>query len=452
MTSEKDNNIKELESLKGVLNKSEQNLKVLVVTSTEELNRTNSSWDSKIKELRSEKDSSISELTSLKALYSKLEVDTKSTESDLKAEHNKSNSSWESKVNGLMGVQNRTNEELDTLKLSLTKAQEDGKSAELKLIGELSNTNSLWEAKVKALDEELRGTQDSSTSELISLKALYRKLEADTKSTEADLKEKLSKSNSSWESKIQGLSHSNSSASNQLSNANSELHTLRVRIKDANTKFFNSNMEWTKKLKNLENLHNKDRDALAQKMKTLEIERGKLNDSSSSNKELISLRAELNECKNKWENKAEELKNSQRIETKEVEVEQIDTTVKVTKIDRKSNHNVKGMRRQRKTKKNLIHEEEEVMVVKSAEKDNLQLVKGIGKVLEKVLNDLGIYRFEQIVSWTKDEIVKIDEAIAFPGRIEREEWVKQAKQLAIGEITEFSERVKKGDVPTSKDK
>jgi NADH-quinone oxidoreductase subunit E len=34
----------------------------------------------------------------------------------------------------------------------------------------------------------------------------------------------------------------------------------------------------------------------------------------------------------------------------------------------------------------------------------------------------------------------------FKGRIERDNWVEQAKQLAEGDDTEFSQRAKKGDV------
>jgi len=86
----------------------------------------------------------------------------------------------------------------------------------------------------------------------------------------------------------------------------------------------------------------------------------------------------------------------------------------------------------------------------AVEKDNLRLIKGIGKVLEKTLNSLGIYKFEQIASWGKDDIKSVNRLLSFTGRIEREKWVKQAKKLAAGEKTDFSKRVEKGEVPTSK--
>ena len=62
-------------------------------------------------------------------------------------------------------------------------------------------------------------------------------------------------------------------------------------------------------------------------------------------------------------------------------------------------------------------------------RDNLQLIRGIGKVLEATLNEKGIYNFKQIANLSKDEILKLNNSIAFPGRIEREDWVAQAKEL-----------------------
>jgi peptide/nickel transport system ATP-binding protein len=62
--------------------------------------------------------------------------------------------------------------------------------------------------------------------------------------------------------------------------------------------------------------------------------------------------------------------------------------------------------------------------------DDLKLISGIGPKLEIVLNGLGIYRFEQIAKWKKAEREWIDHYLQFKGRIEREDWVKQAKMLA----------------------
>ncbi len=81
--------------------------------------------------------------------------------------------------------------------------------------------------------------------------------------------------------------------------------------------------------------------------------------------------------------------------------------------------------------------------------DNLTRIKGIGSKINGILNDLGIYHFKQIATWTEKEIAWVDERLKFKGRIEREDWVAQAKLLAEGKETEFSKRVDKGEVATS---
>lgn len=78
--------------------------------------------------------------------------------------------------------------------------------------------------------------------------------------------------------------------------------------------------------------------------------------------------------------------------------------------------------------------------------DDLKQLKGVGPALEKTLNELGFYHFDQIAGWRKKEVEWVDERLKFKGRIERDDWVKQAKTLAKGGSTEFSKRVKKGDV------
>ena len=62
--------------------------------------------------------------------------------------------------------------------------------------------------------------------------------------------------------------------------------------------------------------------------------------------------------------------------------------------------------------------------------DDLKELTGVGPVLEKTLNEFGIYHYRQIAGLKKAEIAEIDEALNFKGRIERDDWIKQAKELA----------------------
>lgn len=59
--------------------------------------------------------------------------------------------------------------------------------------------------------------------------------------------------------------------------------------------------------------------------------------------------------------------------------------------------------------------------------DDLSKISGVGPVLVKKLNEAGITSFAQIAAWTADEIAAIDEKLNFKGRIERDDWIAQAK-------------------------
>ncbi|WP_372609939.1 NADH:ubiquinone oxidoreductase [Aquicoccus sp.] len=79
--------------------------------------------------------------------------------------------------------------------------------------------------------------------------------------------------------------------------------------------------------------------------------------------------------------------------------------------------------------------------------DDLKQIKGIGPKLEKLLNEMGFYHLDQIAGWTEAEVAWVDENLeGFKGRVSRDNWVEQAKTLAAGGETEFSQRVGKGEV------
>jgi len=89
---------------------------------------------------------------------------------------------------------------------------------------------------------------------------------------------------------------------------------------------------------------------------------------------------------------------------------------------------------------------------KPRKRDDLKRIKGIGPQNEARLNAIGTRTFAQVAGWTKKQQAELGERLAFPGRIEREDWVAQAKILARGGQTQFSKRVAKGEVSTSKGK
>jgi len=69
-------------------------------------------------------------------------------------------------------------------------------------------------------------------------------------------------------------------------------------------------------------------------------------------------------------------------------------------------------------------------VVAAAEADDLTAIRGIGAKMEAKLNELGITSLREIAAFTEDDIERVSAGIgAFPGRITRDRWVPQAKDL-----------------------
>ncbi len=69
---------------------------------------------------------------------------------------------------------------------------------------------------------------------------------------------------------------------------------------------------------------------------------------------------------------------------------------------------------------------------KSDIKDDVELIGGVGPALKKKLNAAGVSTLTQVSKWKAADIEKINEELSLGGRIEREEWVEQAKELLAG--------------------
>lgn len=64
------------------------------------------------------------------------------------------------------------------------------------------------------------------------------------------------------------------------------------------------------------------------------------------------------------------------------------------------------------------------------EADDLKKISGVGPKLEQLLNSMGFWHFDQIAQWGPSEIAWVDARLKFKGRIERDNWVAQASELA----------------------
>jgi large subunit ribosomal protein L21 len=84
--------------------------------------------------------------------------------------------------------------------------------------------------------------------------------------------------------------------------------------------------------------------------------------------------------------------------------------------------------------------------------DDIKLIGGVGPALEKKLNSLGVTSLTQIAEWSDEDVKRIDDELSFKGRIEREEWVQQAKDLLAGKPprAKVDQEAAKADKPKKK--
>jgi predicted flap endonuclease-1-like 5' DNA nuclease len=84
-------------------------------------------------------------------------------------------------------------------------------------------------------------------------------------------------------------------------------------------------------------------------------------------------------------------------------------------------------------------------IAKKEEADDLTIISGIGGWIQEKLNVLDIFTFRQISNFTKEDIATVTDAIEyFPGRIERDEWILQARELIriAGKKSELLKRIR----------
>lgn len=70
--------------------------------------------------------------------------------------------------------------------------------------------------------------------------------------------------------------------------------------------------------------------------------------------------------------------------------------------------------------------------------DDLTRLKGLGPKASGVLNGMGVTQFAQLAALTPSQVAKVDAAMgAFQGRIQRDQWIEQARLLSTGDIPGF---------------
>lgn len=66
--------------------------------------------------------------------------------------------------------------------------------------------------------------------------------------------------------------------------------------------------------------------------------------------------------------------------------------------------------------------------------DDLTKIKGVGPKLDELCQSFGVRRFDQIAAWSSADVAEVDQYLKIKGRIDRDNWVDQAKLLAKGDF------------------
>jgi NADH-quinone oxidoreductase subunit E len=72
--------------------------------------------------------------------------------------------------------------------------------------------------------------------------------------------------------------------------------------------------------------------------------------------------------------------------------------------------------------------------------DDLKLISGVGPVLERNMNAVGITTWAQVAKLTPEQIAAVEGELGFKGRVTRDRWLEQADALATGGVAEYIKR------------
>lgn len=81
---------------------------------------------------------------------------------------------------------------------------------------------------------------------------------------------------------------------------------------------------------------------------------------------------------------------------------------------------------------------EPIHAIPAGPADELTRMKGVGPKVAVMLNGLGVTRYDQIAAWTDADVARVDAQLGtFKGRVTRDQWVEQARLLAVGDTAGY---------------
>ncbi len=182
--------------------------------------------------------------------------------------------------------------------------------------------------------------------------------------------------------------------------------------------------QWTEKLEQKEHIQREQHDQLV----ALKQQNTRLEEDLAASKQTLS---------NERQRSARRMAELEKLRRKAVESRhQVDTKQRTTELHTADSdmtdirEQINESRRAPSSQPELTPEVEPAVLESPRAEDNLEQIRGIGPVLHRKLNELGIATFHQIAAWTEDDIARISPQLgAFRGRILRDDWVERAAEL-----------------------
>ncbi len=315
-------------------------------------------------------------------------------------------------------------------------------------------------AKLKTLESQLQETTESAEKEQHKLQENIQKLKSLLEQARSQASE-----SSADKQKLRVLE----SQLEQANNAASELNTAKIDIANLNSQLNKSRMELAQKTETNStdsqqaNKHARENAELARQLQQVKTEVGELREARGK---VTELTAQLNKVRE--HNRQLRVNNAAAAKPAAAPITPIDVG-KIKKLEKENaekDQQIADLLKKAKARKNQPKAAKttskktdwqkgktKLGTPGSNHKDDLTAINGIGPKIEKVLNRLGIKSLEQIATFKVAEVKLVDEALVdFSGRIQRDEWVAQAKALVRNGHQPLNAKTSRSKTATKKPK
>ncbi len=404
-------------------------------------------WNNQIAALTTKNEASTREYEEVKIKYESLlrhQEQHEAKSKEMMAEHAKMTEEI-AQLKNKAGETDTLNAKMNELNNEITQLK--GKASELEAANAKVNalTNEMTQLKGQQAGdaEAAKAKLNNMTEELNQLRNKANQLEAANAKINSLTTEMA---------QLKGQAGDANTLRTQLNEANNKVNQLNAQVGDLNNKMsgFNMQINDLNGFKAKWEILNNEKPQWENRAKTLQEEidrlKAQMQQAKSQQSNNAQLEAKLNELsgyKQKWtvlnaerpewiskHNNLDSENTRLRKELEKMRAEMAAKPVAVAAPAKPATKEEKAAKANEAKSKFTAALGTKVKKATAADKDDLKLISGVGPFIEKKLNAIGIYTFEQVSQFDNDLVQVVNDAIEFfPGRILRDDWVGQAAKL-----------------------